>query len=286
MTRTPGRSDRLSPARRDRAIGGDTRRGVPWPFALLAAAGLIFLGLPLFALLERAPWHSLLHILRTEDAGTALRLSLICATASMVTSIVLGVPLAWLLARSRLPGINVIRAVALLPLVLPPVAGGVALIDALGRRGLAGRYLDQWFGISLPFTTTGVVVAETFVAMPFLILTVEGALRGVDTGLEEAAATLGAGRWTVLRRVTLPQIGPSLAAGCVLCWARALGEFGATILFAGSFPGRTETIPIAISLAIEQGPGEATALSVVLLVVSLIILIGLRDKWLRPGPVS
>ena len=279
------RADRLSGAARNRLVAGDRQRGAPWPILALGGLALAFLGLPIVGLLVRAPWRSLLAILAHQRAATALRLSLECATLSMLVSIVLGVPLAWTLARSRLPGIPVLRAVALLPLILPPVAGGVALFAALGRRGILGRYLDSWFGFTLPFTTTGVVVAETFVAMPFLVLTVEGALRAADGRLEQAASTLGAGRWTVLRRVTLPQIAPSLAAGCLLCWARALGEFGATIVFAGNFPGRTQTMPIVVSLALDVGPAEATALSVVLLAVSLLILVSLRDRWLRPAGV-
>jgi len=195
---------------------------------------------------------------------------------------VLGVPLAWALARVRARGISALRALVTLPLVLPPVVGGVALLLALGRRGVLGQYLDQWFGVTLPFTTAGVIVAETFVAMPFLIITVEGAFRAVDRGLEEAASTLGASRLTVFRRVTLPLITPSLVAGAVLCWARALGEFGATITFAGNFPGVTQTMPLKVYLALESDPEAAIALSLVLLAVSVLVLAGLRDRWLRP----
>jgi molybdate transport system permease protein len=171
----------------------------------------------------------------------------------------------------------------LLPLVLPPVVGGVALLLALGRNGLVGQYLDAWFGLTLPFTTTGVVVAETFVAMPFLVVTVEGALRSSDRGLEEAAATLGSHPFSTFRRVTLPLIGPSLLAGSVLCWARALGEFGATITFAGNFPGRTQTMPLAVYLALERDPEAAIALSLVLLLVSVTALALLRERWLGSG---
>ncbi|MEP6853101.1 MAG: ABC transporter permease [bacterium] len=277
---------RISAAERDQLATGRAGRNAPWPVLLVGAAALMVFALPLLALLVRAPWRSLLSILRDEQAVTALRLSLGCATAATALSVLLGVPLAWVLARGRLPGTAVIRAFALLPLVLPPVAGGVALLAAFGRRGVVGRYLDQWFGITLPFTTAGVVVAQTFVAMPFLVLVLEGALRGLDPGLEQAAATLGAGRWTVIRRVTVPALLPSLAAGAVLCWARALGEFGATIIFAGNYPGRTQTMPIVVSLALDDGPDEAIALSVVLLAVSLTILVALRDRWLRPGAAA
>jgi len=186
-------------------------------------------------------------------------------------------------ARLRFPGLGLVRALVTLPLVLPPVVGGLALLLAFGRNGIFGRYLDDWFGITLPFTTAGVIVAETFVAMPFLVITVEGALRSADLGLEEAATTLGASRLTVFRRITLPLVGPSLLAGAVLCWARALGEFGATITFAGNFPGTTQTMPLAVYNALETDPEAAVALSLVLLVVAVAILAALRDRWLRGG---
>ena len=188
-------------------------------------------------------------------------------------------PLAWVLARAEFPGRRLVRALVTVPLVLPPVVGGVALLLVFGRRGLLGGWLDQTFGVSLPFTTAGVVVAEAFVAMPFLVIAVEGALRGADARYEEAAATLGATRWTAFRRVTLPLIAPGVAAGAVLCWARALGEFGATITFAGNFPGRTQTMPLAVYLALEQDVDAAIVLSLVLLAVSVGILAALRDKW-------
>ncbi len=196
-----------------------------------------------------------------------------------MVSLVLGVPLAWVLARAEFPGRRLVRALVTVPLVLPPVVGGVALLLVFGRRGLIGSWLNDTFGVSLPFTTAGVVVAEAFVAMPFLVISVEGALRGADARYEEAAATLGASRWTAFRRVTLPLIAPGVAAGAVLCWARALGEFGATITFAGNFPGRTQTMPLAVYLALEQDLDAAIVLSLLLLLVSVTILAALRDKW-------
>ena len=210
-------------------------------------------------------------------------LSLWTATTATGISLVVGVPLAWVLARTSFPGQRLLRALVTLPLVLPPVVGGVALLLAFGRTGFVGRLLDSWFGLTIPFTPIAVVMAETFVAMPFLIITVEGALRSADQGFEEAAATLGARRMTVFRRVTLPLVAPSLGAGAVLCWARALGEFGATITFAGSFPGQTETMPIAVYYALETDQDAAIALSLVLLVVSIAVLVSLRDHWLRGG---
>jgi molybdate transport system permease protein len=203
-------------------------------------------------------------------------------TASLATalSLVLGVPLAWLLARARFPGRRLLRALITVPLVLPPVVGGVALLLALGRRGILGQYLDSWFGITLPFTTAGVVLAEAFVAMPFLVLSVEGALRAADPRFEDAAATLGASGWTTFRRVTLPLVAPGIAAGSVLAWARALGEFGATITFAGNFPGTTQTMPLAVYLALQDDPQAAIVLSLVLLAVSIAVLAALRGRWM------
>lgn len=208
------------------------------------------------------------------------------ATAATAFSFVVGVPLAWLLARAPFRGRGLVRARVTLPVVLPPVVGGVALLLAFGRRGLVGKYLYEWTGLSLPFTTAGVIVAETFVAMPFLVVTVEGALRGMDRRLEDAAATLGASRLLVLPRVTLPAIAPSLVAGAVLTWARALGEFGATITFAGNFPGRTQTMPLAVYVALETDLDGAIALSLVLLVVSVAVLVLLRDRWLGGGAAA
>jgi molybdate transport system permease protein len=252
----------------------------PLALAIPAIAGLAFLVLPLAGLLIRAPWTTLPQRLTEPGVLAALRLSLLTASLATAVCLLLGVPLAWLLARARFPGRRLVRALVTVPLVLPPVVGGVALLLVFGRRGLIGGWLDSTFGFSLPFTTTGVVVAEAFVAMPFLVISVEGALRGADARFEEAAATLGASRWTAFRRVTLPLIGPGVAAGAVLCWARALGEFGATITFAGNFPGRTQTMPLAVYLALEQDLDAAIVLSLVLLVVSVAILAGLRDRWL------
>jgi molybdate transport system permease protein len=257
------------------------RTRAPWPLAVPAAVAVVLLLLPLLGLLVRAPWRSLPALLADPLVGQALRLSLVTATLATGVSLLVGVPLAWVLARASFRGRSVLRALVTLPLVLPPVVGGVALFLALGRRGIVGRWLDAWFGLQIPFTPLAVVLAETFVAMPFLVITVEGALRAADPRFEEASATLGASRWTTFRRVTLPMIGPSVLAGSVLCWARALGEFGATITFAGNFPGRTQTMPIAVYLALETDPDAAIALSLVLLVVSVVILVSLRGRMLR-----
>ncbi|MBN6054606.1 molybdate ABC transporter permease subunit [Nonomuraea sp. RK-328] len=244
-----------------------------------ALVGLAFLVLPLAGLLIRAPWSTLLERLAEPHVLEALRLSLVTATVATAMCLLLGVPLAWLLARVDFPGRRLVRALVTVPLVLPPVVGGVALLLVLGRRGLIGQWLEASLGVTLPFTTAGVIIAEAFVAMPFLVISVEGALRGADQRFEEAAATLGASRWTVFRRVTLPMVMPGVVAGAVLCWARALGEFGATITFAGNFPGTTRTMPLAVYLALETEPEAAIVLSLVLLAVSVVILAGLRDRW-------
>ena len=259
--------------RRDRAR-------IPAPLLVPAAIGVVFLVLPVVGLLVRAPWSSLGSQLAAPGVGQALRLSLVSATIATLISLVLGVPLAWVLARSAIRGRAVLRALVTVPLVLPPVVGGVALFLVLGRRGIIGAWLDETFGVTIPFTMAAVVIAETFVAMPFLVISVEGALRAADTRFEDVAATLGAGRWTTFRRVTLPLVAPGVAAGAVLCWARALGEFGATITFAGNFPGTTQTMPLAVYLALQRDPEAAIVLSLVLLVVSLATLLLLRDRWL------
>ena len=259
------------------------RSGAPWPLAVPAAIAILFLLLPLVGLLVRAPWTELPTLLSDPTVREALRLSLITATLATGVALVIGVPLAWVLARVRFPGRSLLRALVTLPLVLPPVVGGVALFLALGRRGLLGQYLDRWFGLTIPFTPFAVVLAETFVAMPFLVVTVEGALRVADTRYEEASATLGASRWTTFRRVTLPMIGPSVLAGSVLCWARALGEFGATITFAGNYPGTTQTMPSLIYTELQSDPMVARTVSMVLLFVSIGVLVLMRNRWLtRP----
>jgi molybdate transport system permease protein len=249
---------------------------------VLAAIAVVFFLLPLIGLLARAPWSDLIGLLASEVVADALVLSAIASFAAVTISTVVGVPLAWVLARVDFRGRAFVRGLVLLPLVLPPVVGGAALLFALGRRGVVGEPLYEATGLVLPFSIWGVVVAVTFVSMPFLVLTVEGALRNMDVRFEGAAASLGAGRWTVFRRVTLPMIGPSLAAGMVLTWARAIGEFGATVTFAGNLAGETQTLPLAVFVALETNRDTATALSLLMVVISLTILVLLRDRWLRP----
>jgi molybdate transport system permease protein len=260
------------------------RARLPWPALVLAVVAVAFFALPLVGLLWRAPWAHAWGYLTAHDSLTALRLSLWCSLWATLLSVVFGVPLAWLLARVQFAGRGVVRALCLLSMVLPPVVGGVALFFALGRRGLVGQYLERWFGIQLPFSTAGVVVAQTFVAMPFLVITVEASLRQHDLRIEDAARTLGASRWYAFRRVTLPAVRPAIVAGAVLAWARALGEFGATITFAGNFPGTTQTLPLAVYLALDTNPEQAIVLALVLIAVSFAVLVGLRDRWWTGGP--
>jgi molybdate transport system permease protein len=252
---------------------------MPLLLAAPAALALLFLILPLVGLVMRAPWADAGDVLTSKGALQALRLSMITATVSTMIVVLLGVPLAWILARPGLRGASVLRALITIPLVLPPVVGGVALFTVLGRSGLLGRPLYQLTGFAFPFTPYAVILAQVFVALPFLVLSVEGALRAADRRYEEAASTLGARPATVFRRITLPLITPGIAAGAVLAWARALGEFGATITFAGSFPGTTRTMPLEVYLALETDPGSALLLSVLLLGVSVAVLVLLRDRW-------
>lgn len=249
------------------------------PAAVLAVAilGGAFFALPLVALLGRAPWRALPAHLTSDLALDALRLSLVASLATTLVGLVLGVPLAFVLARGRFAGRSLLRGVVLVPLVLPPVVGGTALLAAFGADGPVGRIVAD-AGVSLPFSLAGVVLATSFVSVPFLVITVEGALRSLDPGFEAAARTLGAGPWTVLRRVTLPLLRPALLAGAVLTWARALGEFGATLTFAGNVPG-TRTLPLAVFVALERDREEALALSLLLVVISLAVIVALRDRW-------
>ncbi len=251
----------------------------PWPLLVLAAVGLAVVVLPLVGLVVRAPWSDLASLLSGDIVTEALRLSLVSSVAAAGLSLLLGVPLAWMLARVDFRGRAVLRGLVVLPMVLPPVVGGAALLFAFGRRGVVGEPLYEATGLLLPFSMWGVILATTFIALPFLVLTVEGGLRNLDPQFEAAAATLGASRWTVFRRVTLPMVGPSLVAGVVLAWARALGEFGATITFAGNLQGRTQTMPLAVFVTLEQDRDAAIALSLILVAVSLAVLALLRERW-------
>ena len=255
------------------------RRLPPIPLVVLAALGLAVFLVPLLGLAVKASWGDLPELLTGDVVADALRLSLISSLAATAIAAAVGVPLAWVLARVEFPGRRIVRGVVVLPLVLPPVVGGAALLFALGRRGVVGEPLADLTGLVLPFSIWGVILATTFVAMPFLVITVEGALRNLDRRYEGAAATLGASQWTVLRRVTLPMVAPSLAAGLVLTWARALGEFGATITFAGNLQDRTQTLPLAVFVALETDRDTAIAISLLMVAVSLAVLVALRERW-------
>lgn len=268
----------------ERAVEGPRRdpdrERLPAPVLGLAIVAVGFFVLPVVGLLWRVPWGDVGAVLGGARVRDALWLSVRTSVVAAVLSLLLGVPLAWLLARVEFRGRSALRALVTLAMVLPPVVAGVALLYAFGRRGVFGQYLDDWFGITLPFSTTGVVFAQVFVSMPFLVLTVESALRQADRRVEEAARTLGGTRWYVFTRVTLPSIRPGLVAGAVLAWARALGEFGATITFAGNLPGRTQTLPLATYLSLETDPDEALVIALLMMAVSFAVLMALRERWL------
>ncbi|MGO3152377.1 MAG: ABC transporter permease [Galactobacter sp.] len=252
------------------------------PAWLKAAAlvGLALLALPLIGLLSRVRYETLWQDLTSEAALNALGLSLLTAAGATLVCLVLGFPLALLIARSSAKVAAVLRAVVLIPLVLPPMVGGLALLSLLGRSGLLGQPLFEATGFSLPYSTVGVVVAQVFVAMPFFVISVEGSLRTSGQGHEAVAASLGADRWRVLTRVTIPLVRPGLVAGTVLAFARAMGEFGATALFAGNTPGVTRTMPLAIYTAyngVGVSQDTALALSLLLLVSAAVVVLGLRS---------
>lgn len=245
----------------------------------LAAVGVLFLLVPLLGLVLRSPWSRMPALLGDPAVQDALWLSLLTATAAAGLCTVLGLPLAWVLARTDLPGRAVIRALVTVPLVMPPVVAGVALLAAFGRSGVLGGPLRE-LGVTIPFTTVAVVLAHTFVALPFFVLSAEGALRAGGREYDAVAATLGADRWTTFRRVTLPLVLPGVAAGALLSWARSLGEFGASITFAGNYPGVTQTMPLLVYARLQDDPPAAYALSLLLLVASVAVLALLRDRWL------
>ena len=258
----------------------DLRRRPPLALLVPGVVAVLLFVLPLVGLLGRVPWSRLSSLLSSRVVVDALWLSLTTSVAAALLSLVLGVPLAWLLSRAPMRGRSVLRALVTLPMVLPPVVGGAALLFAFGRRGVIGEPLHDVTGFLLPFSWWGVVVANAFVAMPFLVLTVEGALSAVDRRYEAAAASLGAGQLMTFRQVTLPMITPSLAAGALLAWARALGEFGATITFNGNLQGRTQTLPLAVFLELEGGDRDvAVSVSLVLVAVSFLVLVSMRQRW-------
>jgi molybdate transport system permease protein len=254
------------------------RSRTPPALWILAIVGAVFVSLPLIALLLRAPWADIAPSLGRAGAGAALRLSIVVSLTATALSLVLGVPLAWILARTRVPGRSVLRAVVVLPVVLPPVVGGIGLLAALGRGGVVGRWLYDAFDLQLTFTTWGAILATTFVSMPLVVLATEAGLRSIDLRYEQAASALGASPRYAIRRIVLPMLGPQLAAGAVLAWARALGEFGATITFAGNLAGRTQTLPLAVYETRLTDPGGAIFLSLILVAISVAVLVVMRDR--------
>ncbi len=254
-------------------------RRIPLWLYVPAAVGVAFILIGPVALVVRMPWQDFVASVTSPASLDALRLAVVTALTSTSLCLLFGVPMAVVFARSDGIVVRVIRALVLLPLVLPPVVGGLALIYALGRNGVVGQYLDD-AGITIAFTTTAVILAQTFVALPFLVISVEGALRSTDGEFEQVAATLGAGPTRTLWKVTLPLVVPSLLAGTVLAFARALGEFGATITFAGNLPGTTQTAPLRIYLDAINDPAQALPLALVLMVVALVVVVAVH---LRPS---
>ena len=253
---------------------------VPAVLVLPALIGVLLLVLPPLSLLLRTPWSTAWQRLTEPAVLEALRLSLFTASVSAAICVLLGVPLAWVLARVAFRGRQVVRALVTVPLVLPPVVGGVALLAVFGRRsGLVGGWLYDLTGWQLAYTTGAVVAAQTFVALPFLVIAVEGSLRSADPRFDEVSATLGASRWQTFRRVTVPLALPGVASGAVLAWARALGEFGATATFAGSTEGVTRTLPLLVYQVLQTDPEGAYTLSMLLLVISVGVLLVLRERW-------
>lgn len=267
---TPGTPDETPP---------HSRQPPPVALAVPALLAIAFLLMPLIGILARTPWGDLGSHLTSPGVTEALRLSLLVSFWALGFSLLLGVPLAWLLARVEFPGKALVRSLVLLPMVLPPTVGGVALLLGFGRRGLLGPWLENTFGITLPFHTWGAVVAATFVAMPFLVISLEGALAGLRPRYEETAASLGASPVRVFFTVTLPMVAPGLIAGAALTWARALGEFGATITFAGNLPGTTQTLPLQVYLLLQDQPEAAISVSLLLLAIAMMVLIALRGRW-------
>jgi molybdate transport system permease protein len=254
------------------------RSRAPLLVTILAGLGIAFVALPVLSLVIRADWDELGTTLSSSGGWVALRLSLVVSLAATAVSALLGVPIAWLLARVPFPGRAIVRAVVILPLVLPPVVGGIGLLEALGRGGIVGGFLHDQLGIQITFTMGAAVLAAAFVSMPLMILATEAGLRSIDRRYERAAAALGGRPWYVWRRVTLPFLAPQLAAGAVLVWARALGEFGATLTFAGNLAGRTQTLPLAVFEIRQTDPDAAVMLSLLLVALSIAILVALRER--------
>lgn len=258
----------------------------PRVFVVAAVLGAALIVVPLIGLLAKVSWSDLGTLLGAHNVRAAIWLSVVTSLVASALACVLGVPLGWVLARQRARGVGLLRSVVIVPLVVPPVVGGVALLAAFGRtKGLVGGVLYDWFSVQFTFSALGVIFAQTFVALPFFALTLEGAFAAMNMSSNDFAATCGAGPWRRFRLVTFVQVRPAFFAGLALAWARALGEFGATVTFAGNIEGRTQTVPLAVYSLLESDPPAAYALSAVLLVVCVTVLVVLRGRWvggLRP----
>lgn len=247
---------------------------------MLAAVAAVFVALPLVGVAVRMPWSGARDIVSSGHVLTAVRVSLFTSVVSAAIATVVGVPLGWWLARTDGRLVGVVRSVVITPMILPPVVAGIALLSVFGRRGVIGASLFDWWGISIPFTRTAVVMAQVFVSMPFLVLAVESSFRQLDTGLEDAARTLGAKPLRVFTTVALPGARTAIGAGAALAWARSLGEFGASITFAGSFPGRTQTLPMSIYELVSTDYPSALTVSFAMMVVSVLVIASLRGRWM------
>ena len=274
-----GREGLIGVQRNERAAEALATGARPTLVKILAAIGLFFLVAPILGILSRVQWLDLWSQLTDPAVRDALVLSAWTSAATTVIAVVVGVPLALMLARGHGRTAGLVRAFVVLPLVLPPVISGVALLALLGRNGLIGSGIDTWFGLTIPFTQVAVVVAQLFVALPFLVITVEGALRTRGRHLEQAARTMGASESRIMWSVTIPAVRTAIIAGAALCWARALGEFGATVTFAGSFPGVTQTLPIEVYYSLVTQPDRAIAISVLMIAICVVVLVSLRRSW-------
>lgn len=248
--------------------------------AVPAAVAFAFVALPLVGVAVRMPWSGAWDLVTAPAVRQAAWISLVTSVTAAGVSALVGVPLGWWLARTEGRLVGVVRSVVVTPMILPPVVAGIALLSVLGRRGIIGAQLLEWWGVTIPFTRTAVVMAQVFVSLPFLVLAVESSFHQLDRGLEDAARTLGASPWRVFSTIALPGARSAVAAGTVLAWARSLGEFGASITFAGSFPGRTQTLPMSIYELVSTDYPSAMAVSFVMMAVSVAVIGSLRGRWM------
>jgi len=246
----------------------------------LAALAAAFVVLPLVGVAIRLPWSDAWSLATSATARRAAWVSLQTSVVAAVLAAVLGIPLGWWLARTRARGVGLVRSLVVMPMILPPVVAGIALLSVFGRGGVIGQPLLEWWGVSITFTRTAVVIAQVFVSIPFLVLAVESSFRQLDAGLEDAARTLGASPMRVFVTVALPGARPAIVAGVALAWARSIGEFGASITFAGSFPGRTQTLPMSVYELVSTDYPAALSVSFGMMLVSVLVIASLRGRWM------